>query len=218
MTRDPKRFLLSETDRALVNDLLGRLREAGNVQLSESAGRHNEFMAKWIGLGRDRRSEIAPAPDQVKIEAALLSLSRFGEWGAWVEDKAADGRSVMKLFNSHYEWCARLPFRQVAHDPGARLRIRIRLRVEKEPGAEGEAFWAGIYDEKNKVSHGQVSRKVAEMPDGYTWIDVAEWIPEPDHYFWIGPGRFDLKGGGKSAIRGLYIDCLELSRAPNGDP
>jgi hypothetical protein len=37
-------------------------------------------------------------------------------------------------------------------------------------------------------------------------------VPEHDHYFWIGPGRFDLKNNVASAIRALYIDKLELSR------
>ncbi len=44
------------------------------------------------------------------------------------------------------------------------------------------------------------------------WIEVADWIPERDHQFWIGPGRFDLKGGAKSAIRGLFVDKVELIR------
>ena len=50
------------------------------------------------------------------------------------------------------------------------------------------------------------------MGEGYAWYDVAEWVPEPDHYFWIGPGRFDLQGGDASAIQALYIDRLELIR------
>ena len=36
--------------------------------------------------------------------------------------------------------------------------------------------------------------------------------PERDHYFWIGPGRFDKKGGATSAIKSLKIDKLELIR------
>ncbi len=34
-------------------------------------------------------------------------------------------------------------------------------------------------------------------------------VPERDHYFWIGPGRFDKKGG---ATQALKIDKLELIR------
>jgi hypothetical protein len=54
------------------------------------------------------------------------------------------------------------------------------------------------------------------VQEGYVWYDVAQWVPEKDHYFWIGPGRFDLKNGATSAIRGLYIDKLELSRVEQG--
>ena len=216
LTREPKRFALPKTERALVNDLLGRLREAGNVRISENEERNAGFISGWTALSRDRTGEIDSKIDRVTIEDTVLSLSRRGVWGIWVEDKTAGDGSAMKLFNTHYEWCAQLPFRQVAFDPGVRHRIRARLRVEKEPGAEGEAFWAGIYDTEKQASRGQVSRKVSEMEDGYRWIDVAEWMPESGQYFWIGPGRFDLKGGGRSAIRALYIDCLELSRTTDG--
>ena len=118
----------------------------------------------------------------------------------------------MKLYNTHFEWCTTLPFRQVAFDPGATYRIRMRVRVEKEPGREGQAFWSGVYDSKNKKSWGGLERNVSDVQDGYVWYDVARWVPEHDHYFWIGPGRFDLKNGATSAIRALYIDKLELSR------
>jgi hypothetical protein len=50
------------------------------------------------------------------------------------------------------------------------------------------------------------------MGDGYEWVDVADWVPERDHQFWIGPGRFDSKGGARSAIRALLIDKVELIR------
>ena len=57
------------------------------------------------------------------------------------------------------------------------------MRVEKEPGKDGEAFWAGIYDPKNKKGHGGCERKTTGVGDEYTWYDVAEWVPERDHYF-----------------------------------
>ena len=215
LTREPERFDLPEKDRALVKDLLGRLREAGNIRISENSERNDKFLAKWNELAARQTPERAQETDRVTVEDSVLSLSRRGERGTTVDDKTAGDGSAMKLFNTHYEWGTQLHFRHVAFDPGERLRLRVRLRVELEPGAEGEAFWAGIYDTKNKKGHGQASRKTSEMEDGYVWIEVAEWTPEPDHYFWIGPGRFNKKEGGKSAIKGLYVDCVELIRTAN---
>jgi hypothetical protein len=148
----------------------------------------------------------------VTVEDSLLALGRRGTWGDTVKDPQAGDGSAMQLFNTHYEWCTTLPFRQVAFDPGVRHRIRLRVRVEKNPGAQGEALWSGIYDQENKKNHAFVSRPVTDMGDGYEWIELADWIPTRDHLFWIGPGRFDLEGGAKSAIKGLFIDKIELIR------
>ncbi|NLG01454.1 MAG: hypothetical protein GX565_15075, partial [Lentisphaerae bacterium] len=117
--------------------------------------------------------------------------------------------------NTHYEWCTTLRFSQVAFDPGARYRIRMRVRVEKKPGQTGEAFWSGVYDAKNRRGcGGGCTRAVEAVGEGYHWYDVAEWVPETDHYFWIGPGRFDKKAHAESpALAALYIDKLEISRA-----
>jgi hypothetical protein len=54
---------------------------------------------------------------------------------------------------------------------------------------------------------------VETVGEGYHWYDVAEWVPEADHYFWIGPGRFDKKVHAESpALAALYIDKLEIAR------
>ena len=105
-----------------------------------------------------------------------------------------------------------MPFSRVAFDPGRKYRLRVRLRVEKQPGKQGEAFWAGVYDPISKQSCGGVERKTSALGDGYEWVEVAEWVPQAEQYFWIGPGRFDLQGGGASAIQALFIDKLELLR------
>ena len=40
-----------------------------------------------------------------------------------------------------------------------------------------------------------------DVSDGeYHWYDVLTWVPAPDEYFWMGPGRFTPDG--KTAING----------------
>ena len=75
-------------------------------------------------------------------------------------DPLAEDGSALKLYNTHYEWCATLPFSKVAFDhPGRKYRLRMRVCVEKEPGKKGEALWAGVYDPKNKRGIGGIDRK-----------------------------------------------------------
>jgi hypothetical protein len=211
VTRDPKRYGTPPEQQALAAALVARFDEAKNMRLSESQEHHDTLLAHWRALAHP--PPLPPPQARAIVEDTALSLGQRGTWGDTVKDPLAEDGSAMKLFNTHYEWCTTLPFSRVAFDAGAKYRIRMRVRVEKEPGKEGEAFWSGVYDSKNKKGCGGLERKTAAVEDGYAWYDVAVWVPERDHYFWIGPGRFDKKGGATSAIKALFIDKLELLRA-----
>ena len=65
--------------------------------------------------------------------------------------------------------------------------------------------------QRTKKECATVARKTSDVTDGYQWYDLGQWVPQRDHYFWIGPGRFDKQAGATSAIKALYIDKLELS-------
>jgi hypothetical protein len=210
VTADPKRYEAPAETRGLAAELLARFAEAKNIRISESAEHGEQTLALWKTLANP--PPLPPPQARAAVEDTVLSLGNRGTWGDTVKDPLAEDGSAMKLYNTHFEWCTTLPFRQVAFDPGKKYRLRMRVRVEKDPGKEGEAFWAGVYDAKNKKGCGGIDRKASAVADGYAWYDVAEWIPERDHYFWIGPGRFDKKGGAASSIKALFIDKLELSR------
>lgn len=202
-------YIAPDASVSLANELLKRFNEAKNIRLSESMERHNNMLKQWKEIANPL---IKPkSQTHAVVEDNLLHLSKRGTWGDTVKDPLAEDGSAMKLYNTHFEWCTTLPFREVAFDPGKKYRIRMRVRVEKKPGKTGQAFWSGVYDSKNKRSCGGCYKNNSEIGEGYTWYTVAEWIPEKDHYFWIGPGRFD-KEKGESAIKALYIDCLEIER------
>lgn len=210
VTENPKQYEVPAEQRALAAELLKRFEEARDLRLSEDSGRHNEVLARWKALANP--PALPAARTRAVVEDKLLSLAHRGTWGDTVADPLAEDGSAMKLFNTHYEWCATLPFSRVAFDPGRKYRLRVRLCVEKEPGKEGDAFWTGVYDPRNSRTCGGLERKTSEVGDGYAWYDVAEWWPERNHYFWIGPGRFDKQAGATSAIKSVKIDKLELIR------
>ncbi len=212
VTENPLAFGVPHEYRTLASNLLARFSEAKDIRISESAEHHEKTLARWAFLAKPVPQTNGVGSSCATVEDTVLSLGQRGKWGDTVADPLAEDGSAMKLFNTHYEWCTTLPFSRVAFDPGKKYRIRMRVRVEKEPGKEGEAFWAGVYDTKNKKGYGGIDRKTSAVEGGYTWYDVAEWVPEEAHYFWIGPGRFDKKGGAVSAVKALYVDKLELSR------
>ena len=82
------------------------------------------------------------------------------------------------------------------------------MRVDK--ARPGEAFWAGVYSPVNRKGRGGVEPRTEKVGDGYAWYDVATWVPAPDEYLWIGPGRFNADG--KSAINGVYVDKIRIVR------
>jgi hypothetical protein len=184
--------------------------EAKNIRLSEGQQTHDEILASWQALA------LPQIPTQgvrvAIVEDTQLSLGRRGTWGDTVKDSAAEDGSAMKLYNTHYEWCTSLHVKQVAFDAGKRYKIRARLRVEKEPGKKGNAFWAGVYDTKAKKDAGSVVRTTDAVAEQYAWYDIAEFVPNSDQYFWIGPGTFNKANNETSAIQALYIDKLEWSR------
>jgi hypothetical protein len=141
-----------------------------------------------------------------------MRLSKRGEWGDTVADPAAGDGAALKLYNTHFEWCSGFSFRQVAFDAGKRYRLRVRVRVEKIPGApDGQALWTGVHDYAKGKSCGGCELKASQLKDGYQWIDVADWVPEETHDFWIGPGRFDKDAlPSNPAIQALYVDRLEI--------
>ncbi len=210
VTRNVERFIPPPEQQAVAATLVSRFEEAKDIRLSEGQARHEEILAGWQTLANP--ASPPPPADRVTIEDTLLTLGNRGSWGDTVKDPLAEDGSAMKLYNTHFEWCTTLQFKRVAFDKGQKYRIRMRARVEKKAGQEGEAFWAGVYDAANKRSCGDIERKTSAVGEGYEWYDVAEWMPETAHYFWIGPGRFDLKVSAESNIQALYIDKLELLR------
>ena len=199
--------------KALAKSLLDRMEEAKDISLSESRPRHDALVARWKAI-------VAPATNSpvnaietqcAELEDCQLGLVKPGKFGAIVDDpKAADGKA-MKLFNTHYEWCATLHMNKIKFRPGVKYRLRARVRVEKERDGS-EAFWAGVYDPVEKKGLGGVSPRTDAIKDSeYAWYDVCTWTPRADgkEYFWIGPGRFGKDG--KSNIKALYIDKIELS-------
>ena len=149
--------------------------------------------------------------ERVVVEECLMGLGRLGTWGEFVADPLADDGHAVKLFGTHYEWCLQWRLDAGLFEPGAKYKVRMRIRVEKTE-REGEAFWAGVYDTGRKRSWGQIAPRTSQVEDGYQWYDVATWTPEHSQYIWVGPGRFDKKGGKPSAIAAVYVDKFELTR------
>ena len=204
--RKSKPSVSQEESKRLAQSLLDRMDEAKDIRLAE--GDRTEIVEKWKNIAKEGIAQSQSASGE--IEDRLIPVSSRGKWGDYVDDpKAEDGRAL-KLFNTHFNWCAMLSMGRIAFEPGRKYRLSVRVRTEK--AGDGEAFWTGVYSKAALRGRGGIEPRTADIPDGeYHWYDVLTWTPSPDEYFWMGPGRFNADG--KSAIGAVYLDKIRFTAA-----
>ena len=116
----------------------------------------------------------------------------------------------MKVYGSHHEWCALLRMNRIAFKSGETAHLRFRARVEPKPGAEGEAFWAGVYDLAQRRGALDASIPVDHSKKGYVWYDIGDFKPNAMQTIWVGSGRWPK--GGEPAKENIYFDRIEIKR------
>ena len=188
----------------LAKSLLARMDEAKDIRIAET-DRGGEVQS-WRALANGDMP--AAGGTSGEIEELLIGINKRGVWGDFVDDPLAGNGKALKLFNTHFEWCATVKMDKIDFEPGMKYRLSVRVRVDK--ARPGEAFWAGVYSPVNRKGRGGVEPRTEKVGDGYAWYDVATWVPAPDEYLWIGPGRFNADG--KSAINGVYVDKIWIVR------
>ncbi len=206
LTRSPEWMAIWRERRALAAELLARRAEGGEIQVSELPGPDEAIIAGWRSLVESGPSWSDFRRAQAEVEDSLLVLSGSGGGEERVTDELAHDRSAIRLFGPQERQGALLPFEIIAFDPGVEMQLRVRVRwVGDEPGespAELPAFEAGIFDKETREALLAVACDPGEMPEGYRWIEVGRWRPEPSHYFWFAPG------GGDGEV---LVDKVEVS-------
>ena len=193
--------------RNLAKSLLARIdkeREGADAQRKEVL-RRRSIVWRILAASPDSPARLAPTPFSGELQESALSLDGSGQYGEFVDDPtASDGRAI-KIFNTHYEWCVMVMMNRIAFEPGVKYRVRARLRCETE--GRGQAFSAGVFDEKAWRNVGYTSAGVNQVSSDYKWYDICTFAPNDAEYFWLAPGTFN-KNGGKSAIRALWLDKI----------
>ena len=206
--------LAPEESRALARSLLDRMDEAGDIRLALWAGGHDGRVKRWREIA-DGSFVPAPVADgAVEVEEHHIGLANQGKYGVFVDDPLANDGRAMKLFGTHFEWCATFGMDNCEFEPGRRYVLSVRARAEAADGApaDGEAFWAGVYDKVDERGRGGIEPQTSDVSNEYRWFDILEWEPRRSEYLWIGPGRFGKDG--KSAIKAVWIDKIAFSPTP----
>ena len=209
LTRDSERFGFSDAQQ-IVRELMDCQKVAGDIRWIEEEARNrwrNRTWTRFLSM-----SGVRNASNVATVYAEDLFLSGDGVKARIVDDASAFGGKAVRLASTGYDWLVRFPANAIAYDSDEEYRLRVRVKVDRKPGGNGEAFWAGVYDGVRQMSCGIVSKNVEDVIEDYRWYDVMDqWKPRLGQYFWIGAGRFGGTGGSPSH-RGVYVDALELSR------
>jgi len=173
-----------------------------NARMHELAA-HPERLA-FRGRRRSGYAEIEDSVCDIRSQEEARRVS---------DPLAEDGRAI-ECFGGKHGWCVNIfGFGNAVVKPGAKYRVRVRVRVDKEPGAKGNAFWSGIYgwapDSCDRIRR---VVKVDETPEsGYAWYDLGIWQPVKGDYFWFGAGLFDRKKGETSSVKAVFLDKFDLT-------
>ena len=197
--------------RCLAKALLDRASK-GDVGLTKEELRRRSIVWRIIAASPDTPANVVPTVNGVEIQESMLSLDRPGEWCELAEDPlASDGRAV-KMFNSHHEWCVMLMMNRIAFEPGVKYRVRARLRCEGATTARGNAFTAGVFDERTWKLAGSTARRANAVGLNYVWYDICTFVPNDGEYFWIAPGGLN-KAGDKNA-NAVLLDKISFEPVP----
>ena len=151
--------------------------------------------------------------DRLTIPDGLLGIGGPTGYAVRVEDPKAEDGWAVRYSDVSYIWMGDFDFSTVMTDPDGVYKVRVRLRVQPKADApaDGEVFWAGIYNQIDaKASIGDLSLKVKDIPDGeYHWYDLAEWTPRKGDHLWSGGGRFK---DNRANHDGCWVDGFELVR------
>ena len=147
--------------------------------------------------------------DVLEIDDDLLTASNPG-WADFVNDpQASDGHSFRT--NDYPAWSMKWEIDPRLFTLGAKYKLQMLVRADKT-GKNGNAFYAGVHNDRTRKTLAETKTHISKMKDGYHWYDVAVFNAGKDLYVWAGPGPYNRKKGEKAAVKHVYIDKLKFTK------
>ena len=180
------------------------------VRLCENARTHQGLLSRLRRMAAEEFRTIGDGKTAV-IDENQIPVSDSKSRRLVAIDGAHGGKAIC-LANDNWDWSTQFGLSQVAFDPGARFRLRVRAKVDL--GREsGPVLSAGVYDAGASKSVLRTNFDSKAVKADWAWYDIGIWDPNDRQYIWIAPGAFDRARNPVSpAYDRIYIDELEISR------
>jgi hypothetical protein len=140
----------------------------------------------------------------VDSQESELRLANEGEWAEVQSDSLASNGVAVRMPGTHFEWAYQLPIVNLptkAHS--GTWRVYAVVRLEKDAGVDPgtDAFTAGVYDNGERASRGDVRVYVRDMPDGYRSVLLGSVKLNTNQYIWVAPT-------GKPGVKAVWVDRI----------
>ena len=162
------------------------------------------------------RRVLAARPPTKASDVADIDEDLFDRfpppWGGVKDDPQAENGRALCINPGGTMWGAlKVLVGTAVVDPGVRYRLKVRAKVEREPGRSGGAFNVCVFDYGRKTQTlGDLKVRCEDIADdGYHWYDVGVWTPSVDEtiHLWAAPWR------GEAPYKAVWIDKYRLERA-----
>ena len=131
------------------------------------------------------------------------------------DPEALDGTAI-RFSPEAPDWSVNFYFDEFRGDPGAKYKVRARVRIEKsEDAPDGEAFWWGVWNiGDNYPSVRDIKVKVRDCGDGYQWYELGKaWVPRNSDRLFFGNGTWNRNASaGNPAFKAMWLDRFEVVR------
>jgi hypothetical protein len=186
------------------------LRTALEFHFAEIQNRSASYVKKWERVLAFSRPGQGSASGRANAQDFEIQFGSGGmEFGKLVDDPGSAGGKAVRIGTARNGPVAKLAFANVAFDPDALYRLRVRLRVAKAENGRGEAFYASLDKDFKPVLEAYAD--VQSVADGYAWYDLGVTKLSENMTFGLGCGRY-AKGGGRTATENVFLDGLSLEK------
>ena len=205
-SRNPGKWRLPDGAKVAYDRLMEIRRESERAgrphQLGNLAVRQQLPIRNWTAM------VTKPYPTE-PCDRGVVTAGEFDSWnearGTFEKDAEAFTGKAFKAVNYVNAASAYFNLSNLAFDPEATYRVRVRVKVERQPDGKGEAFAAHLGKHR-------IAKRTEEIPDdGYHWYPLATTNLVKSMLFEFQSGRYE-NGGGRTAVKAVWLHQLEFTR------